>query len=148
LECLIRKDDGGLRILVRDVKKLDDFIRDTKAADKYFEDIKKQPARRKWNNENNINNNGPTVSVKIPEAPIKNAKNALEKITIFLEGRDTIFNLKAFLASNQAPFSTSAKTTKVFLKAGDKIVEIGGNYCLDENDLARMKKINGISVLD
>lgn len=46
LECLIRKGDGGIRISVREVKKLDDFIKNTKAQEEDFEDIRKQQFSR------------------------------------------------------------------------------------------------------
>ncbi len=46
IECLVKKDEGGIRILVREVHKLDDFIKNTKPAAAAFEDIKKQPQRK------------------------------------------------------------------------------------------------------
>ncbi len=45
IECLIKKDEGGIRILVREVIKLEDFIKNVKAQAEPFEDIKKQKKR-------------------------------------------------------------------------------------------------------
>ena len=46
VECLIRKDDGGTRIMVKGVFRVDDFIKDTNPAQKEFEDIKKIAVRK------------------------------------------------------------------------------------------------------
>jgi DNA polymerase III alpha subunit len=154
IECLIRKDDGGLRILVRDVKKLDDFIRDNKAAAKDFEDIKKQVMRqRKWNGDKNSENNSFSnsnqnreVKREEVEAKVVPVKNAVEQIKITLIDRDAIFKIKAFLAAYPAPISSDAKTTKVFLTVGEKMVELPQKYSLDESDVARLRKIDGIVI--
>lgn len=45
LECLIRKGEGGSRIMIKNVSNLYDFIRITKPSKAPFEDIKKQPNR-------------------------------------------------------------------------------------------------------
>ncbi len=141
LECLIRKDDGGLRILVREVKKLDDFIRETKPAEKDFEDIKKQIMRqKKWSDKKPENKE---VEVKIESKP---QKNALEKVTIKIENREAIFRLKAFLSTHPAPLSSDAKSTIVYFQISEKTIE-AGRYCLDQNDVARLQKIDGIAVL-
>jgi DNA polymerase III alpha subunit len=155
LECLIKKDDGGLRILVRDVQKLSDFIRDTKPAAKEFEDIKQKSMRkRKWNPDNNSgggfsnnsNNNFGNNSEPRFEPPPVLLKESLEKVIISLTGRDTIFRLKAFLAGNPAPVAEGVLITKVFLKIDEKLLELGGNYYLDANDVTKLEKINGVSI--
>jgi len=55
IECLIRKDDGGTRIMVKNVFRIEDFIKDNQPAEKEFEKIKKLPAR-KFDNKNSRNN--------------------------------------------------------------------------------------------
>ena len=156
LECLIKKDDGGVRILVRDVKKLEDFIKLTPAAAKDFEDIKKQIQRQNrgnWqggnqngnNNRNNFNNAPKQAEPKIEEAP-KPQKNVFACVKISIGNRDQIFNLKSFLSARPAPFG-SEKFTKVFFKIDEKEIELPGKYYLDEADVARLRNMSGLNVM-
>ena len=81
------------------------------------------------------------------QAPQIIVKEALEKVVITLTGRDTIFKLKAFLASNPAPLSDNIKSTTVLLKINERLVELGKNYYLDAKDIARLEKINGVKIV-
>jgi len=144
LECLIKKDDGGVRILVRDVKKLEDFIKLTPASAKDFEDIKKQIQRQNrgnWQGNQNYNksNDRPAQQAqqKIEETP-KPQKNIFKKVKIFISNRDQIFSLKSFLATRPAPFNAE-KFTKVFLLNDEKEIELPGQYFLDEFDLKNLQ---------
>jgi len=157
LECLIKKDDGGVRILIREVKKLEEFIQNTKAQDKDFEDIKKQPTRNNYNR--NTNNNGggynqsPASSYE-PKAQVLQQQNesvivkkVLSKVEIIIKNRDPLFSIKSFLSKYIAPISNE-KFTKVFLVvAADKKItkiELSQNYFLDETDLSKLRRIEKI----
>lgn len=149
LECLIKKDEGGVRILVRDVKKLDDFIKNTKAAEKDFEDIKKQAVRQNrgnWQggNQNGNNNRGnftpKQAEPKIEEAP-KPLKNVFAEVKITISNRDQIFNLKSFLVGRPAPLN-SEKSTKVFFTIDGKEIELPGKYFLDESDCTKLRNMS------
>lgn len=149
IDCLVRKDDGGLRILIREVRKLEDFIRDVKPQAQDFEDIKKQTMRpRRFdgnkNNSGNFSNNkeGKTENVAI-EVKVS-TKKAVEKLVIILENRDAIFNLKSFLATKIS--FDEQNSTKVFIEADGKLVQLGKLYLLDENDVLNLKKIPNLIV--
>ncbi len=156
LECLIRKDDGGVRILVREVKKLDDFIKTTKAQEKDFEDIKKQPNRNR-----NYYDNSPRKSHDLkghkperqevyssPSLPVKKIVSAVE---IILKSNEAILNVKIFLSQRLAPLG-SEKFTKVFFTVIDKNkiakIELPKSYFLDEADVTRLKAINVVSDIE
>jgi len=157
LECLIKKDDGGVRILIREVKKLEEFIQNTKAQDKDFEDIKKQPARNNYNR--NANNNGggynqspassyePKAQVLQQQNELVIVKKVLSKVEIIIKNRDPLFSIKSFLSKYIAPISNE-KFTKVFLVvAADKKItkiELSQNYFLDETDLSKLRRIEKI----
>ncbi len=142
LECLIRKDEGGVRILVRDIKKLDDFIKSTKAQEKDFEDIKMQPQRRNYQR----NDEKPRDSKVQNVAPVIE-KKVLARVEIILKTRDAVFNLKVLLAQRLAPVD-AVKVSKVFLVVmeGGKVVklELPKNYFLDASDVARLKAVGGV----
>lgn len=149
LECLIRKDEGGVRILVKDVKKLDDFIQNTKAAEKDFEDIKKQVMRsfnknrdseRNNSSSNNRENSAPSTPVSAPTVE----KKIFSKIEISIKDRIGAFSMKSFLAQRQAN-ENSEKTTAVFLVANQAKIELPQKYLLDEADILRIKNTSGIA---
>ena len=47
IRCMVRKDEGGIRILSRGIERLEDFIANTTQEDEPFEDIKKNKFRKK-----------------------------------------------------------------------------------------------------
>ncbi len=156
LECLVRKDEGGVRILVRDVKKLDDFVKTTKAQDKPFEDIKKQASRNyNRNNSNSDSSNRFNQSSQKPLAKTQSEvapapqiiKKAFSKIEIIIKDRDVIFAIKSLLSQCLTPIGCE-KFTKVFFSVMNdgKIfkVELPKNYLLDEADVVRLRKIEKI----
>jgi len=157
LECLIKKDDGGVRILIREVKKLEEFIQNTKSQDKDFEDIKKQPARNNYNR--NANNNAgsfnqhpdssyePKAQALQKQSESAIVKKVLSKVEIIIKNRDPLFGIKSFLSQYPAPIGNE-KFTKVFLiAAADKKItkiELPQNYFLDETDISKLRRIEKI----
>jgi DNA polymerase III alpha subunit len=167
LECLIRKDDGGVRILVREVKKLDDFIKNTKAQEQDFEDIKKQPERnRNYNREGSKqqfekkNQNSFESSYSRPdssksfiapkinsEIAVKEVKKIFSKIEIILKDREPIFAIKSLLSQGLAPINCEKFTTVFFSVISDKKVskiELPKKYFLDEAQVSRLRAIEKI----
>lgn len=130
IEALIRKDDGGLRILVRNVTKLDEFINTTKAQDKDFEDIKKQIMRNKPKFDDKKDSKKNELTQK--EAP-KEKQNLLENLTIEIKNREDIMRLKSFL-SNKIIYSPQEKTTKLVIKAENKLIILPNKYAISESD--------------
>lgn len=86
LDCLIRKDEGGVRIMIREVKKLDEFIKNTEARKDDFEDIKKQAQRnysrgnqkfeQKSDNSNKSNSGNSSEKKFIPNNSSNNSSNS------------------------------------------------------------------------
>lgn len=145
LECLIKKDDGGVRILVRDVKKLDDFIKNTKAADKDFEDIKKQAPRRNFNRDRGGERENFTPQKSEPAAPI--VKKIFSRIEIFIASPNAVVSVKSLL-SNCAATEGAEKITKVFISIADKKLELPQNYIVGELELTRLRNCYGVSKVD
>jgi DNA polymerase III alpha subunit len=146
LECLIKKDDGGVRILIRDVKKLDDFIQNTKPQEKDFEDIKKQPQRNNYNRnrDSNFSKTDSTPNKPVEAAPIK---KVFSKVEIFIKSREPLFSIKAFL-SQRLSSNNLDKNTEVFLAIidGQKItkIELPQKYLLDEFDASKLSQISKV----
>ncbi len=161
LECLIRKDDGGIRILVRDVKKLEDFIRITPAKNEDFEDIKQQPTRREYNRSADSNSWKSNSEKKNYEKPpvasadtshqdkieALKAKKIFSSIQIILKERDAVIGAKSLLSQRIAP-KDFEKFTRVYfvVMRGGKVtkVELSEKYLLDNADVLRMRAVAGI----
>lgn len=162
LECLIKKDDGGVRILVRDVKSLADFIRITPARNEDFEDIKQQPARREYNRDRGDsaqwkNNSEKKNFEKKPAISENNsyqdrietlkAKKILSSVQIILKERDSVIAVKSLLSQRIAPkdFDNFTKVYFVVMR-GSKItkIELPEKYLLDNADLIRLRAIDKI----
>ncbi len=175
IECLIRKDDGGVRILVRDVKRSQDFIKNVAPKDEPFEDIKKQ-SKRRFNSGGGDSRpqdfgkfakkeggggfgGGFSGGFKKPEGQSSQelqkkrledlgAKKIYDRVEIFINDREVIFTLKAFLAARIAPDSF-AKFSKVLLVVAvdgkDFKIELNDKYLLDDGDVARLKANDKVS---
>lgn len=167
VECLVKKDDGGVRILVRDVKKLDDFIKHTEAKKEPFEDIRKQPARRQYKNDregggapngggNYGGNKGPQNYQKPKAAPEVNYaeqrnemlrnKKIFQTVKITIKDRSAIFSLKPLLYSQISPEGFEKITKVILIADGAKPAEVilSQKFLLDESDVARVKRIEGV----
>lgn len=165
MDCLIKKDDGGTRILVRDVRKLEDFIKYTTAKDEDFEDIKKQPVRNQ-NFKSGQRSFGESSSggyEKKSAAPIAKAqdeqkayqekvellktKKIFSSVQIIIKERDCVLNIKALLSQRIAP-SNFEKFSKVYfsIMRGGRVfkVELPGKYLLDNADISRLQVIDKV----
>ncbi len=170
IEAMIRKDEGGTRILVRDVTVLEDFLRTTQPRNEEFEDVKLLPKKRNNYNKNsgsNSNNYGSSNSggYKSPQQGaktqyqsqqnqnksqemtnnniIKASEEIISKIKIVIKSRDIIFDIKSFLLMRKAGAELE-KTTEVIIKIGQIEVALGNNYCVDEADCNKLSQMNGV----
>lgn len=137
LSCLVRKDEGGIRILTKEVSKLDDFIEHTKEQDEEFEDIKQQAKRNRYNK--NHNQDGNSQEGEKPQAPLK---QAIKEVNIAIDNRDSIFAVKSLILR----FVTHSDDnfTKISLNANGTKISLPQKFCLDRNDLSNLNKINGV----
>jgi DNA polymerase III alpha subunit len=154
LECLIRKDEGGIRILVRDVKKLDDFINATKPQDKDFEDIKKQVTRNYKNkdfNKGSNNNFAPKATAPTP-APVNTTppppaiKRVFAKVEIIIKSASPIPAIKSLLDTCLAKEGSIKTKIMFFIMEGGKVmkIELPSNYAIDSGHIAPLKAIGGV----
>ena len=152
LTCLIKIDEGGSRILVREIKSCEEFIKENIARNSEYMDIKIQPKKRnytdKWqkNQDNNAQNDVVALKMaydkKITELK---TKEILNSITIEITDRSAIFDCKSFLSQKIAP-NNIENTTRVYLKTGDKIIELQDNYLIEKPDKEKIRNINGLNI--
>ena len=157
LECLIRKDEGGIRILVRDVKKLDDFINTTKAQDKDFEDIKKQATRNYKNRDNKnsftpksqnapaaVTNSQTITTPQISQVPA--VKRIYNKVEIIIKNAAPIPAIKTLLESAIAKDGQIKSKITFFIMEGGKVmkIELPSNFVLDNSHIPQLKATAGV----
>jgi DNA polymerase-3 subunit alpha len=150
LECMVRKDDGGTRISVRDVKKLDDFIQNTKASDKFFEDIKKMRPRANYGNQAQRQESKPEQKAEAKVEAPKISKEILAKIEITVKNREAIFPIKALLSQLLAPIGEEKfSEVSLLIPNQDQLVKIllPQKYFIGEPDLAGFRSIRDISTI-
>lgn len=144
LECSIRKDDGGVRISIQNVKKLEDFIRNTEAAEKDFEDIKQQAVRNNFgskprNFEGKKSENFESKKPAAISAPIKSVIPS--EIEINILKREQIITAKS-LISKFVETDSNEDSTKIYLVCEGKKIALPKRFLLTEIDLLRIKNIN------
>lgn len=150
LECLIRKGEGGSRIMVRNVQKLDEFIKKTSPAKEFFEDVKKQPSRNNQNYSKNysknygnstvVSDNQTAYKAKQINHPSEDSKNSQPnqnslpqnglaasalssgKLIIEISDKSAILPLKTILLQKQQQRESSL-AVKIYLLAKPKLPE-------------------------
>ncbi len=157
IECNIRKDEGGIRILVKKITDLEIFINEVKPKEKAFEDISKTNNNyKKFNNktyqkspenksfDSNQNNN---YQQKIED--IRN-KKFLKQVEITIKERECVFNLKAFLQQKKAPISFIEGSKVIIIVLGSRTtkIELSSLYLIDNNDILKIRNINKIIAVE
>lgn len=141
LECLIKKDEGGTRILTRSISKLEEFIQNNEANKEVFEDIKKQRAPRKRNFPNTEDN-----AENQDLQPTKISKEIISNIEIIIKDSKPIMPLKSFLSQNQSFDETKTSKVIIAVLADGKFskIELSKKYLLDRNDIQKIRSINSV----
>jgi DNA polymerase III alpha subunit len=164
IECLIRKDEGGSRIMVKGVFTIDEFINQTKPSDKEFEDIKKLPPRKefkgqdnKFSNNKNSSNSGNSPAPNYQNKPNKNnipapqeiptiQEKNYDKIEILISDKSAILPLKTVLSQkiNSANKNDGKTTIILVVKESENItkIQLSGLYKIQELDIFRLKNLH------
>jgi DNA polymerase III alpha subunit len=159
VECTVKKDDGGTRILAREVFKLTDFIKDTKARTENFEDIKKQAQRSHYKKNNFESDRGynSQAQKELKQENFQRKVNELKnkkiysKIEIIIKERNPIFDIKAFLSGRVISEELKPqflKITKViFCVISDKNIfriALPNSYLIDDSDISKLRLIEKV----
>lgn len=152
LVLLVRKDDGGTRLLVREIIKLEDFIKDNSPKKEEFMDIKTLPKRDgnfDWASKNRQNSPKDDKVVleieykrKIEE--LKN-KSFFKEVVVDISDRNAIFNIKSLLSQKLAPEGLE-NVTRVYITSGDTKIELSDKYIIGEQDCEKISLIPGASI--
>jgi DNA polymerase III alpha subunit len=155
VECLIRKDDGGTRIMVKGVFRVDDFIKNTNPAQKEFEDIKKIAARKfnpNYQKNSNFKSDSSKNSNQANSFEKKSSAENLEaikterkisQIEIKINDEKALLPLRTVLSQK---ISNNAEDAKIILIANRNNQEIkialAPNFKIAEIDIFRLKNLH------
>lgn len=166
IECLIRKDEGGSRIMVKGVFAIDEFINQTKPSEKEFEDIKKLPPRKEFKgqdnkfssnknytnsnnqsaqNNNKVNKNSDS-SLQNTEILSTNIEKNFDKIEILIADNSAILPLKTVLSQKINIGEKNDGKTTIILVINDQDkttkIQLEGLYKIQELDMFRLKNLH------
>ena len=139
-ECLVKKDDGGTRILAKNIFSLNDFLQQVKPQAQEFADIKVIKSKKDFPNKpnsnfsSNTNNFKPTTPEKILET-----EPAIKALEITIVNQKSILPLKTILSQKTATNQQDAIT--IFLIADGKKILLPQKYQLNTTDIFRLQNI-------
>ena len=161
IECLIKKDEGGSRILVRNVENIDDFIAKVAPSSKPFEDIKKLPAKK--NNANFDKKNSPapsSLSTPPKSQPINNQSHTtappslnnpktINEIHIRLVDKSAVLPLKTILTQKLANDGNAIIYLIVNNVDNQKVtIALPHKYKIAEIDIFRLRNLHQAIVIE
>ena len=144
IETLVRKDEGGTRLLVKSIEALEEFIKNTKEGT-----AKKRKSRKNngWKREETNEDNGYDQIFQKRLEELKN-KESLPEVLIEIANREAILNIKSFLSQKILPQNIEIPNfTKVFLVSEGMKIEVPNKYLIDKNDLEKINLIAGCKIL-
>ena len=139
-ECLIKKDDGGTRILAKNIFNLNDFLQQVKPQAQEFADIKVIKSKKDFSNKPNSSFSSNTNNFK-PTTPEKNlaTEPVIKALEITIVNEKSILPLKTILAQKTATNQQDAMT--IFLIADGKRILLPQKYQLNTTDIFRLQNI-------
>ena len=165
IHCLIRKDEGGIRIMAKGIRKLDDFIEETTEEEEPFEDIKKNKFKKrnpnankdggggggnKWQKKDGNNSwqkkdSGSSGGGEAKPAARPLIESDFSVVSIFVSKREAIIELKSFLSMRRAKNGVTKVAKIVFTIEGKKI-ELPDSYVITNNDKVKLEKIDSVMI--
>ena len=145
IEALVRKDEGGTRLLIRSIEALEDFIKNTPEGAS-----KKKKSRRNngWKREETTEETD--YYDQIFQKRIEELKNkeSLPEVVIEIANRDAILNIKSFLSQKLLPQNIEIPNfTRVFLVSEGVKIELPNKYLVDKNDVEKIVLIAGCKII-
>ena len=145
IDCLIKKDDGGSRIMAKAVSSWQDFLNKVPESQQEFEDIKIIKKSNNFNkNEsttktiNSANKTSNQHSYKTTETAESTSKDQpIKSLEITIKSQKAILPLKTILAQK-----ISDSGIAIFLFADDQKIALANRYNINKSDVFRLQNIN------
>ena len=148
VECLVKKDQGGSRILVKTIEELKEFIDKNRAKKEVYRDIRKQERRVKFDWKNKNQNQSPKDDIVAYEVEHKRKiaklkqKSILKQIFITVNDRKDILRLKSFLSQKIAPADFDQFSKIYFIIKDQKQnpikIELDEKYLISKEEIEKV----------
>ena len=155
VECLIKKDDGGTRIMVKGVFRVDDFIKITNPAQKEFEDIKKNAVRKfnpNYQKNSNFKNDSSKSSNQANSFEKKSSSENVEavkverkisQIEIKVNDEKALLPLRTVLLQKISENNDDAKIILIANRDNQEVkIALASNFKIAEIDIFRLKNLH------
>ncbi len=156
VECLVKKDQGGSRILVKSIERLEDFIKHNHPKKEIYRDIKKQERRGEfdWKKRNKEQPRTDAVAEEMEYkrriAELKN-KEIFKEVLISISDRNNILKLKGFLSQKLAPeeFEKFSRVCFIIKNPGEEPIKVDLNnkYLITKEDVEKISSITQVEFL-
>jgi DNA polymerase III alpha subunit len=141
-ECLVKKDDGGTRILAKNIFRLNDFLQQIKPQEQEFADIRiiKSKTDNRYKKDfsakptGNTQNNTPYPTATTPKEEV------IKALEISISNPKILLPLKTILA--QKVSANSQEGVAIFLLADSKKILLAQKYQLNTTDIFRLQNLS------
>jgi len=141
-ECLVKKDDGGTRILAKNIFRLNDFLQQIKPQEQEFADIRviKSKTDNRYKKDfsakpaGNTQSNTPYPTATTPK------EEAIKALEISISNLKILLPLKTILA--QKVSTNSQEGVAIFLLADGKKILLAQKYQLNTTDIFRLQNLS------
>lgn len=145
ISCMVRKDEGGIRILTKEIQRLEDFIANVEEKSHVFEDIKKNKIRKRNPDQQKKKNEQQekSASSSFKPAPLLNSDFAM--IVIGIGKRESIYEIKSFLSLRKVK-SEQQKSCQVVFKIANQKIQLPENYIITNADINKLSRIPQVTI--
>lgn len=145
ISCMVRKDEGGIRILTKEIQRLEDFIANVEEKSHIFEDIKKNKIRKRNPDQQKKKNEQQEESSSgaFKSAPLLNSDFAM--IVIGIGKRESIYEIKSFLSLRKAK-SEQQKSCKIIFNIANQKIQLPESYIITNADINKLSRIPQVTI--
>jgi len=147
-EVLVRKEEGDVRLLAKDVHNLDEFVKSMPEIN-CRKHTRVESKKRYY--DKNSEGGGAKKLFTVGEGREDKLlqKAVIAKALIKITSRDGVLNLKNFLSKMTVSEEKAvSSTTEVILSVSESRLSLQGNIMLSQDDVENIKHIDGVEILD
>ena len=156
IECLIKKDQGGSRLLVKSIENLEEFIKNHYPKKEAYKDIKQQERKTEfdWKKKNKKQQADAVVYEVEYQRKIFELRNRkiVKEIIITINNRQNILDLKSFLSQRLAPKDFEEFSTVYFAvnnPAGKATkIDTKNKYLITKEDIEKIKLFTEVLITE
>jgi hypothetical protein len=153
---LIKKDEGGTRILVRSVTHIDNYIKNTTAKEQNFIDIKKQPVKKNKNNFTNNSNQKTSAQANLqssshsssnknnsPNIIVENEKKRIKALELVITNSEIIKPLKIIIDQKITDDQDQVEIYFMVKNQDQETkIKLANTYKIKDSDLIRFRNFS------